>query len=296
MKALGIAVSNELYNDWRRWLAPEVQPFFVDSLEPWPASARREQSLGQELIETYAAWRIDRSLKIVWLDEETFVGMTRSQRATLVRAQVEHRRGAVPSVRRWSDLLDPEVLRSQADGHRFVWWPSLLTSNADRVLSRVVSAAPNGAAPHSLPSRHREVARATWDKCVSALPNARRIAGSFPPSGGPNCFSTVMAAANVAGATKGSMLQAPFQNWLTSACRPGGRDDDAGTVLVWRDRSGALFHTAVTIGDGWALEKASGEWWTPRAVRTVADVIRTSRARGQRLERHRICRSAEAAV
>jgi hypothetical protein len=97
-----------------------------------------------------------------------------------------------------------------------------------------------------------------------------------------------MAAAGVAGAAREWMLQATFLGWLDSACRPGGRDDDAGTVLVWRDSKGVPVHAAVTIGDGWTLEKASQEWWTPRAVRSVGDVIRTSRARGQRLERHRI--------
>lgn len=85
------------------------------------------------------------------------------------------------------------------------------------------------------------------------------------------------------------MLQAPFLEWLAGACRrSGGGDDEPGTVLVWRDGNNLPVHAAVTIGDGWALEKASGEWWTPRAVRSTKDVIRAARAAGQRLERHRI--------
>jgi hypothetical protein len=58
-------------------------------------------------------------------------------------------------------------------------------------------------------------------------------------------------------------------------------------VLVWR-RDGAPFHAAVSIGDGWVLEKPSQDWHSPRAVATVADVVRTARAAGQRLERHTI--------
>jgi hypothetical protein len=206
----------------------------------------------------------------------------------LVRAQVDHRRGAVPSVRRWSDLVDPATLRSQADGRRFVWWPSLVASNPHEILSRVACAAPDGGERDALPSRHAEVARATWNRCAAALPKARRVAGSFPASSGPNCFGTVMAAAGVAETPHKWTLQAQFLAWLDAACRPGGRDDDAGTVLLWRDSKGAPVHAVVTVGDGWVLEKASQEWWTPRAIRPVGDVIRTSRARGQRLERHRI--------
>lgn len=285
---LGVEVSAELQGRWRQWLAPDVQPFFVESFRPWPKSAASEPSLSPELRDTYRAWGIDRSLKALWLDETMFLGMSREQRATLVRAQIRHRRGAVPSVRRWSDVLDPATLRSQADGRRFVWWPSLVASNPHVVLSRVVGAAPEGREVDALPSRHRDVARTTWKRCARVLPNARRLAGSFPPSSGPNCFATVTGAAGAAGAAHERMLQGPFLAWLDATCRPGGRDDEAGTVLVWRNGKGEPVHAAVTIGDGWALEKASSEWWTPSAVRNVRDVIRTARSRGQRVERHRI--------
>lgn len=286
MLVLGVPVSVDLHTRWRRWLAPELQPFFVSNVRGFPKSRPGPPALGAELSHTYRTWRVDRSLDILWLDEPTFLGMDRSKRAALVRAQVGHRRGAVPSVRRWSNLLEPATLRSQGDGRRFVWWPSLVATNPHDVLARVVAAAPEGAEVDALPSRHREVAGVTWDRCQAKLPGAKRVAGSFPWSSGPNCFGTVMAAAGVTGAADECMLQPPFVAWLESACQPGGHDDDPGTVLVWRDPEGVPVHAAVTIGDGWALEKASGEWWTPRAVRTVGDVIRASRARGQRLERH----------
>ncbi len=288
MMGLGVAVSAELQDSWRQWLAPEMQPFFVASLRQWPRNSRRPRALPREVSDTFAAWRVDRSLEIVWLDEASFLGMSRRERAALVRAQVEHRRGGVASVRRWSDVLDPATLRSQADGRRFVWWPSLVASNPREILSRVVTNAPSGGEVDGLPSRHREVAGATWGRCAEVLPHARRIAGSFPPSSGPNCFSTVMSAAGVADVVNTFTSQAPFLAWLDATSRRGGRDDEAGTVLVWRNSDGLPAHAAVTIGDGWALEKASGEWWTPLAVRAVSDVIRTSRAKGQRLERHRI--------
>jgi len=294
MIVLGVAVTADLYTRWRDWLAPEVQPFFVASLRPWPKSAIRTTSLAPELGHTYRTWRIARSVKTLWLDEATFHDMTRSKRAALVRAQVEIGRGAVPSVRRWSDLLDSAWLRSQADGHRFVWWPSLVATNPSDIVSRVVAASPDGAQAYALPSRHREVERATWKKCAPVLPHARRLAGSFPMSSGPNCFGAVMAAAGVEGAERDCMVQAPFLAWLDSYCRTGGRDGDPGTLLVWRDDEKVPVHAAVTLGGDWILEKASGEWWTPYAIRTVADVLRTSRARGQRLERHRLDSTASA--
>ena len=255
-----------------------------------PASKAADTSLGTEIGHTYQSWRIDRSLKILWLDEPAFLEMPRARRATLVRAQVVHRRGAVPSVRRWSDVIDAETLRSQADGHRFVWWPSLVALDPHGVLSRVVGAAPEGAATEAHASRHADVARKTWVRCAQVLPDAERIAGTFAPSTAANCFATVMAAAGVAGAEDACMLQVPFLQWLAGACRRsnGGSDDEPGTVLVWRNSSGDPVHAAVTIGDGWTLEKASGEWWTPRATRSTKDVIRAARAPGQRLERHRI--------
>jgi hypothetical protein len=281
---LGVDVPTDLLGRWHRWLAPTIQPFFVASVRPWPKSSRNTARLSPELRDTYKAWKLDRSLKLLWLDEKTFFGMSHSERALLVRSQARHGRGAVPTVRGWLDLLDPATLRSQADGHRFVWWPSVLDTDADAIVCRAL-------ATDGLRSRHLEVASKTWDECVEVLPAARDIGGSFPPSSGPNCFGTVMAAAGVAGAADVWMLQAPFLAWLASACRTGGRDDEPGTVLLWRDDKGLPVHAAVTIGEGWALEKASQAWSTPRAVLTVEDVIRTNRARGQRLERHCITSS-----
>src|SRR5687768_13090720 len=93
--ALGVQVSADLRAAWQQWLAPEVQPFFVDSLRPWPRSASGPGVLPREVSDTFAAWRVDRSLETLWLDEASFLAMSRPERAALVRAQVQHRRGAV---------------------------------------------------------------------------------------------------------------------------------------------------------------------------------------------------------
>ena len=89
-----------------------------------------------------------------------------------------------------------------------------------------------------------------------------------------------MAAAGVPGADLVWMLREPFEQWLSETTRPGGCDDDPGTVLVWRSPDGLVQHAAVTIGDGWALHKPSQGWMSPRKVLTVQDVLRSARAAG----------------
>jgi hypothetical protein len=285
-RVLGIDVDRELVDQWAQWLAPPVQPFFVESLRGWPRSAGGE--LIPELRDTYRLWRVNRSLKTLWLDEDTFFALDRTRRGELVRAQVRARRGAVPTVRAWSDLLDPATLRAQADGHRFVWWPSLVT---DAVVHRTVET-------ESLPSRHREVGAATWKACAALLPRARSLAGTFAPAsadldesrvaqGAVSCFTTTMAAAGINDSNM-RMLQEPFEQWLSENSRPRRRGDELGTVYVWRDASGLATHSAAAIGGGWALEKPSQCWYTPRRVLRVDEMIRNARQLGERVERHRL--------
>lgn len=279
---LGLGVPSDLRGRWSAWLAPDLQPFFVDDPSEWPERLPAPaEGLTPELRDTFKVWRLHRRGEIVWLDEEAFLGLERRRRARLVRLQVTCARGAVPSVRRWADLLPQDGLRAQGDGHRFVWWQSLVGMAPGRILERFVT-------DEADVTRHQIVATATWRRCTGVLPGARSLAGTFPPGSGPNCFGTVLAAAGVRGAGDEWIQQPTFETWLKRACLPGGRDDDAGTVLVWRDQTGLPVHAAVTIGDGLALEKAAQTWWTPRIVGTVDDVKRASRAAGQRLERHRI--------
>ncbi|HVT75631.1 MAG TPA: hypothetical protein VHD87_01275 [Acidimicrobiales bacterium] len=247
------------------WLAPRRQPFFV-------SAGGEEAKLSPELRDTYRAWRL-RDLRVYWLTEKQFFALPRAERAALVREQVRLGRGAVPTVRAWSDVLDPDTLRAQADGHRFVWWPSLVNNG---VLTRVIE---NGNAR----SRHAEVR--AWPDIV---PNARTLADTFGGRSGPNCFGAVMGAAGVAHAAERWMQREPFERWLRTKCARGGRDDEPGTVLVWRNHAGDAEHAAITLGDGWAFEKPSQEWWTKRVVLSVDDLKLGNRVRGWRLERRRL--------
>ncbi|WUJ69739.1 hypothetical protein OG809_32150 [Kribbella soli] len=276
LTVLGIDVSLDLLDRWVDWLAPDQQPFFVTKKQAtaWKlAPDDREPSPEQR--DTYRTYNIDRrAARTVWLSEAAYDELPKATRAALVRAQVNHGRGAVPTNRKWADVVGAAG-RQQADGHRFVWWKSLLTE-PDKVLPEIVS-------EDLGPSRHAEVR--TWPK---RLERVRELAGTFPDGSGPNCFGTVMAACGVEGAESVWMLREPFEEWLANHTERGGRDDVPGTVFVWRDTASRVQHAAVTIGDGWMLHKPSQSWMTPRKVRSVGEVKRATRTAGWRLERHRV--------
>ncbi len=292
MRMHGIEVGADLRQRWLGWLAPQEQPFFLSEAQAercdvyggFDVSAWRQRAISDELRDTYAVWRVSHDLRVLWLDEPTFHAAPRTVRALLVRAQAEHHRGLVPAVRAWAGRFPDAELRGQADGHRFVWWPSMLEQVDDALLELILSRI-----QRLLPSRHGEVPDAVWERAEQTLPGARTLAGTFHSGSGPNCFGTVMAAAGVPGAATAWMMPEPFEDWLTAHARPvtdRAHDADPGTVLVWRDPDGAACHAAVTLGAGWALHKPSQLWSTPRKVLAVRDVIRVSRAAGLRLHRY----------
>ncbi|MEU4295031.1 hypothetical protein AB0E63_42995 [Kribbella sp. NPDC026596] len=275
LTVLGIDVSPDLLERWVDWLAPDEQPFFLTKKQAaeWglPVDDDREPTAEQR--DTYRTYGVaGEAVRVSWLSEAAYSELPKATRAALVRAQVRHDRAAVPTVRRWSGLLD---VRGQADGHRFVWWKSLLTKPG-LVLPAIVS-------EDLGPSRHAEVR--SWP---AEFPRVRGLAGTYPDGSGPNCFGTVMAACGVEGADAVWMQREPFEQWLAENTETGGRDDVPGTVFVWRDGGQLVQHAAITIGDGWMLHKPSQSWMTPRKVRTVGEVKRSTRTAGWRLERRKV--------
>lgn len=277
MQVLNIEVPGELLGKWKRWLAPRVQPFFL------PQRLRGVQSLPArdltpELRDTYRTYNLKNARTKMFLDEARFMALSRRDRGALVRAQVDLGRGAVPTVHGWKDLIDPSLLRGQADGHRFVWWPSLLDHAGEAVLERFV-------ATLLRPSLHGRIPEATWRRIADFAPRARGMAGRFPASSGPNCFGAVMGATGEAGAEHEWVHQPDFEAWLSRRARRRRRADEPGTILLWRDTGGVPRHAALTLLDGWGLEKPSQDWFTPWMIVPVADIVRENRTRGLRLER-----------
>jgi hypothetical protein len=282
MRVLDVDVSPDLLARWVTWLAPERQPFFLTApqVAQWGLTAG-EAPTDPQIRDTFKLWGVQPGLDVVWLDQREFAALPRPVRAGLVRAQVAHDRGNVPSVRAWAHLF-ANVVREQAGGRRFVWWPSLVRPHAADVLPHLVA--------DGVPSsRHAAVPAATWARASAMLPQARVLAGTFPDGSGANCFGTVMGAAGVPDAVDTWMQREPFEAWLTSATRPGGDNNAVGTVFVWRSTdSGLAQHAAVTLGDGWVLNKRSQSWDAPRVVLSVRDAVISSRTPGLRLSRHQL--------
>lgn len=260
---LGIAVPPQQWVRWRGWFAPPVQPFRTERLGPLPAGAGPFGRLGPPRMEHRDTFGLYGHGTWVWLTE-------REYRALPYRI----RRRLHP----WHPAAPSDPVPSSGPAH---------STGADQALRRFVER-------HWPASRHAEVT-ADVRRRTSAdtrLPGLERVAGTFPAGSGPNCFGTVMAAAGEAGAESAWMQTAPFLDWLTRAATPLPRragtasDGEPGTVLLWRDRDREPVHAAVTIGGGWALNKPSQAWFTPRFVLTVTQVLTLSRHPGHRLERH----------
>ena len=182
LRCLGIDVPPALLARWAGWFAPPTQPFLTD-----PELLAR---LGM-----------------------TVAGLPRRHRADLVRAQVTRERAVVPSVRAWAGLLGGAA-RAQADGHRFVWWPSLLAGHEDRVLAAYVSEGRR-------PSRHDEVTEGTWAAASGVLP--QWLSETTRPGGCDGDPGTVLvwrspdglvqhAAVTIGG---GWALHKPSQGWMS---------------------------------------------------------------------------------
>lgn len=248
MHVLGIDVDDDLLERWRDWLMPQRQPYAID------------KGLAGELdlIDRIGPLspELKDSFELYGLDDEVVV---------------------------WLDLtearsLPAEVRAAQPGAHRR---PSRDPRETTRRIVRYVESGRR-------PSRHDEVPAEIWRDLAARLPEAERLAGTFPDVSGPNCFGTVMAAAGVAGADKVWMQREPFEDWLAEHTTPGGSDDDAGTVLVWRGADGLVQHAAVTLGGGWALHKPSQGWMSPTKVLRVADAKSSARTPGRYLHRSRL--------
>lgn len=257
---LGIDVDEDHLQRWRGWFAPSDQPFRLDAI---PASLHHSlrradpTALPMEVADTFCAYR---SVTPDWimLTEEEFLGLPLAARRELSNSRLP----ALPTI----------------------WWPERLAAHGDRSLITFVERG-------LVPSEHSAVETSTWERCMPLLPEAQRLAGTFPETSGPNCFGAVMTAAGVENVETQWVPQDAFETWLAQCTEPvrgRGRDDDPGIVFVWRDGSGTAIHSCVTIGDDWVLNKPSQAWFSPYLVWSTRTAIRLARQDGSRLERRRV--------
>lgn len=259
MSVLGIDVDDDLLAAWRSWFAPHSQLFCLDEVSADDRAGLEpvdRKSVPMELRDTFMAYGGEWAL----LDEPTFRALPQRVR----RAMLDER----------------------PRGHRRVWWPDALTTAGDGPLIRYIRYGVTD-------SEHASVSENTWQRASDVLPQARRLAGTFARRSGPNCFGTVMGAAGVEGAADEWMTQEPFEKWLsshTSPVRDTGHDEQPGTVLVWRLDDGLAVHALVTLGDGWALNKPSQAWCSPRFVWPLRRAINHSRQPAARVRRYALTR------
>lgn len=250
MQILGIDVDARLLDRWREWLLSPEQPFVVPSDVAAGAGLRDERE------------------RLSFEVTDSFCLYDPGDRAVCWLSRPASRR------------LPAEIRRDQPARHR---WPSRDRARDVATVARFVEEGRRR-------SRHADVSETTWRRVAGVLPDARELAGTYPAGSGPNCFGTVMGAAGESSAAVTWMQREPFEQWLATGSRPGGRDSDAGTLLVWRDTCGLVQHAAVTLGDGWALHKPSQGWMSPTKVLAVRDVMFSARARGHHVERRTLLR------
>lgn len=248
VQVLGIEVSEPQLMHWLNWLMPGLHPYLL------PVEVAQEAGLVEE------PERLTMELR----DAFWIYGDQPEAVCWLTRAQAR--------------VLPERVRRDQPQPHR---WRS---SDPRTDLQRLVRYLEDGRRR----SRHEQASSHTWSRAESLLPGARQLAGTFPGRSGPNCFGTVMAAAGVPDAAGVWMQREPFEQWLLDTAVPGGRDDEVGTVLVWRSADHVVQHAAVTIGDGLGLHKPSQGWQSPTKILTVRELKFSARTPGNSLHRYSI--------
>lgn len=264
---------------WRGWLAPPRQPFFLTAEETKKVDfftfPRTEVDLTPEERDTNAVWGIAAEAdRVAWLELTEWQSLGPARQRELLALQIGHGRGNIPRRREFAGLLP-----GLSDA-RFLWTPDLLT---DAVLERVVGA---GGPPCQKP----EVPEGVWKAASPLLPRVRELAGTFATHSGANCFGAVMGAAGVTEAENEWMQREPFEAFLEGRTQLGGDDDQPGTVLLWRSVDGLAQHAAVTLGGGWAFQKASQVWTSPRVALRVGALNMAVRQRGHRLSRRTLLR------
>lgn len=256
-EVLCIEVDDDLRERWRTWFSPARQPFRVDGL-PQHLTAQ----IPRRTTEATAEWRDTFFLyrgSWTWLTEGEFDDLPSDARR------------ALRSRRRADMRPKPDPV-----------WPSRLAQDGDAALLRWVGAGVT-------PSEHAQVSSATWARVRQILPGVETLAATFSATGsGANCFATVVAAADGIARADEWMQIEDFETWMARRTTPWSgtaRDDDPGTVLTWTEH-GRLAHAAITLGDGWVLNKPSQSWSSPRLVWTVRRLVRSWALPGTRLSRH----------
>lgn len=303
----GCEVPQGLFERWSSLLVAEHAPFFVTegarSLLPDGAVCLTRAEFNQtspslELRDSYRTYDVKpEGAFVTLLSHAEFRSLPLGAQRALLRLQWELGRGQVYD-REWVRRVLPTAERAVVDepsvfdtpeGEKLaldhaVWW-GLSPEARRRWLVAFISEdqPPDPSAPPRL---------GWWDRIERRHgPAVRALAGTFPRSSGPNCFSTTLAAATPSLPTALSVAalwlhQEPF---LRGLAERGYAPDDSlterdplppGAVLVWAGRDGSLRHACYVVDGELALNKDSQAWFVPRRLAPVRAVLDDWREEG----------------
>ncbi|MCP3805071.1 hypothetical protein NLX83_37975 [Allokutzneria sp. A3M-2-11 16] len=181
MNVLGVEVAADLFQRWRDWFAPRLQPF--RATEAVPGRRSRSSAEVRDTFHMYGgSW--------IWLQETEFAQLPLEERRALVRG-----REATGRLSRLPEPVRNLVTRHWTDS-RIVWWPSILREVGDGPLVDYVE---DGVRP----SRHREVRSLNGysrNRSSSGWPRTRHRFAALPEITVRASSSSVQSASGVDGA------------------------------------------------------------------------------------------------
>lgn len=306
---LGCSVPDSFWDAWSRRIVFEREPIYVcdqtrSLLPPGTVFYTRSEfahdfaSAPLDLRDAYGVYGVSR--EAVWvalLSPAEFRALSRQDRQTLLQAQWRWGRGQIYDEAFIKDVLRCEAPASQRtepptalvepatfhtpDGvkvalHHDIWW-ALPPETRRRWLVRYVS---EGRSPCISSTLDED----EWESLIDRHgPFIRRLAGTFAPRSGPNCFSTTLAAATRSPGLAASIAslwlhQEPFLLGLAERGRVAEPLKDVegvlpGSVLVWSDTDGKIHHACYALGNGLALNKDSQSWRSPRQILPLQAVL-----------------------
>lgn len=298
----GCSLTSDLLHDWSDHFVYERAPFYLRSRDLTslpvvsPLVSRMDMAsdwvnLPLDARDAYTIYHVDASAEWVsLLDSASLLALDPAVRSKLLYIQWKLGRGQIYPLHVYdemtrsdpaSGLAEPFVFATDCGSMaplQYEVWHALRPETRARWLIWYVSQ--DDSVCHS--SGFPEEAWHHIEEICGPMP--RRLAGTFSPRSGPNCFSTTLAAATpdaVVGddVAKLWLHAEPFFEGLAHlGFRLCGSISDvsgvaARSVIVWSDASGQAQHACFVPLEEWALNKDAQGWHAPRQLLPLSDVV-----------------------
>jgi hypothetical protein len=312
----GCSISLELLNAWSERFVYKRAPFYLqtENLTLLPAAipvvsrvelASDWADLPLDARDGYTTYNVAASAEWVSiLDSASLLALEPQTRAELLHLQWTLGRGQIYTLRFYEEvshhdpaagLAEPFVFEAENElmlSLQYEVWQRLSLETRSRWLKWFVSQ--DDTACHS-----STLSEDMWNMIdADCGPMPRRLAGTFSPRSGPNCFSTALAGAipDVAFGVCVADLwlhQEAFLRGLTRLgfrpCAQSSNVDQvtARSVVVWSTPDGQAQHACFVPLDGWALNKDAQGWHAPRQLLPLVDLTASWRDAGLQMQVYR---------